>query len=898
MFYPAATYRVQLNSQFTLRHLQQIIPYLHQLGISTVYAAPLMQSANDSVHGYDVMNPDMINPQIGTVEELELIARQLRQFGMHWLQDIVPNHMVFSTANTRMADVLERGPQSPYYHYFDIDWDHPDPSLNGRLMLPFIGTEPEEAIQRKEIQLAQTPGGPAVVYAGNAYPLAINSWRMIIAVAGENINATSLHVLNELVEQSIQQAASLSFSQWQMYKQELLHKIQEETTLLQLLQQCMAHINDHPPLLKQLLQQQHYTLTWWRNTEQQINYRRFFTVNSLICLRMGDEAVFTDYHQRIFSLYKQGLINGLRIDHIDGLYNPQQYLDRLRKALGDECYIIAEKILGNNEILPAEWRLQGTSGYEFLSFTNQLLTDQHGAEKLRRFYKELVPGMPDYQELVFYCKHRFLLEQMNGELDNLLHYLDALELTAGIQTPQLRDALAIWMAAFPVYRIYPNGFPLEEAEQEPVRQAFETAIRNAPELQQGWMILQSLFDAGTDPDFAERKNKFLMRLMQFTGPLAAKGVEDTCFYLYNPLIAHNEVGDSPAQLGDSIEHFHSKMQSRQQNNPYSLNATSTHDTKRGEDARLRIGALSILADEWIAKVSEWMQLNEPLVQYRGVRRMPSVNDEYFIYQSLIGSAPPSGEITDDWLERTRQFIVKAVREGKKESNYIQPDTVYEEACTRFITALLQPDHAFRQSFFSFLGEVLVYACNHSLAETLIKITAPGIPDFYQGAELWNTSYVDPDNRLPVDYTARMQALEILKQKQAEGFAELLPWLEQHKQQGLQKMFVIRRMLDFRSKNNLLFLKGSYIPLTVSENRTALAYARHFNGKWICICIPLGRAAGYTASGNLPDAIIRLPENSASSWVNLFTGETIQLTGNSISLRQLLERFPVACLMAT
>jgi (1->4)-alpha-D-glucan 1-alpha-D-glucosylmutase len=897
MFHPIATYRVQLNSSFTLQHLQKILPYLHRLGISTIYAAPITQSDKDSAHGYDVVNPGIINPQIGTAEELENISRQLRQFGMNWLQDIVPNHMAFSAANTRLMDVLERGPHSPYYHYFDIDWDHPDPLLNGKLMVPFLGSEAETALRNGEIKLALAEQGLVIQYFDNTYPLSLPAYRFIVAQANGNNTQLPLQQLEQAVEKLEQQAATLSLPQWLAYKQQLLRRLEQEPQWRTLLQQCTAHINTHMPLLQQLLQQQYYTLSWWRDTEKKINYRRFFTVNSLICLRMEEEAVFLDYHQRIFELYKKHLVQGLRIDHIDGLYNPMQYIDRLRKSLGDDCYIIAEKILEYNESLPENWALQGTSGYEFLSVTNQLLTNRAGGEKLLRFYKELVPDMPAYSTLVFRSKHRFLMEQMAGELDNLLRYLETLQLTAGVQTPQLRDALAVWMAALPVYRLYPDGTALDDEAQELVRKTFETASRHAPHLQQGWMLLKSLFEPETDPLLADKKHLFLMRLMQFTGPLAAKGVEDTCFYLYNPLIALNEVGDSPARLGTSIDDFHNKMVRRQQNAACSLNTTSTHDTKRGEDARLRIAALSMLPDNWMAKVREWMTLNQPLVQHQNGRRMPSVNDEYFIYQSLVGSFPASAETTDDFRERSRQFIVKALREAKKETQYADPDTAYEEACTAFITQLLQPGHPFLQSFLPLFNEVLEYALVYSLAETLIKITAPGIPDIYQGSELMNTSYVDPDNRRPVDYTAHSQWLEKLEQQQAGGNEALLPWLDENKRDGVQKMFVIHRLLQFRHRNRLLFLKGEYLPLKLSEDRLALAYARRLNRQWIIVCIPLGRTMKEAGKALQSTAGILLPEDSPVQWTNLFTGETCRSENNRLPLQEVLGRFPVACLVA-
>ncbi len=749
MHFPSATYRIQLNSSYPFSQLQTIIPYLHKLGISTIYAAPVTTSMKGSTHGYDVCNPDQLNPEIGTMEKFENISQQLKEKGMSWLQDIVPNHMAFITDNERLMDVFERGKQSPYYHYFDINWNLFDATYKGKLMVPFIGKDLNEAISDNEIKLVFDEDF-YLSYFDKKYPVAASSLSFILSfINNEMAQSATRNLLAK---------TNLGKEEWNHAKREWQNTIKGEAEAIN---EAIKKFNQSKDLLHELINQQHYLLTWFKVTESEINFRRFFTVNQLICLRMEDEFVFTDYHQFIFSLYNKGLIRGVRIDHIDGLYHPQEYVERLRKTLDEDCYIIAEKILEYNEDIARDWKLQGTSGYEFLSFTSQLLTDKKGAQKLLDFYKELVPQTRSYEDIVFEKKHTFLYSQMQGELDNLIHLIQELEVFAGATFSQdnLKKALGILMASFPVYRIYPDAYPLHEEAKPIVKKAFEKAAQKVEDEQQELQLLQTVFDADGKQTGDENKLLFLMRLMQFTGPLAAKGVEDTTFYVYNPLISHNEVGDSPSQLGITVDEFHQKMKSRQENNPYSLNATSTHDTKRGEDGRMRINALAAMPDKWIQNVNNWRQMNTPFVKMVKNKPAPSTNDEYFIYQSLIGAFPEDLNVTESFIHRTLSFIEKALREAKVETTYDEPNVEYEEACKSFITSLLDEKHSFLKSFTAFLNEVIEVATLYSLAQTVIKITAPGIPDIYQGCELWDVSYVDPDNRRPIDYNCRIANLD-------------------------------------------------------------------------------------------------------------------------------------------
>ncbi len=882
MFFPSSTYRIQLNSSYTLSQLQTIVDYLHKLGISTVYAAPVTTSTKGSTHGYDVCNPDVLNKEIGTMLQLEELSHSLSQKGMSWLQDIVPNHMAFVTNNERLYDVMERGEQSPYYHYFDINWNHFNPVYKGKLMVPFIGKDLNEAIDANEIQLQFDESGFHLAYFEEKYPVAADSLPFIFSMIESSNNNDNTDTLLSKIK--------IDKTKWQEAKKEWLNNVKTNTETIQ---QAVKKMNDDKALFRQFLDKQHYILTWFTVTDQEINFRRFFTVNQLICLRMEDEFVFTDYHQFMLGLYKKGLIQGLRIDHIDGLYNPQQYVQRLRNLFGKDCYIIAEKILEYNEDIAKDWGLHGTSGYEFLSFTNQLLTDKKGSEKLLSFYKELVPQTSVYPDIVYDKKHTFLLTHMGGELENLLRMVEEQTVfqKEAYDRAKLKDALSILMACFPVYRIYPDQYPLHEEALPKVNEAFEKAEAKIGDAKDELDLLKTVFHADGKKPEDSYKLLFLMRLMQFTGPLAAKGVEDTTFYVYNPLISHNEVGDSPSQLGISIDDFHTKMQSRQKNNPYSLNATSTHDTKRGEDGRMRINALAALPDEWIKNVNNWRQINTPFIKLVNNKPAPTTNDEYFIYQSLIGAFPEDLQVTDTYKERTFAFLEKALREAKVETTYDAPNAEYEEACKSFVASLLDEQHPFLKSFISFLEKVIDKATLYSLAQTVIKITAPGIPDIYQGCELWDVSYVDPDNRRPVDYDCRKRNLDEIIELEKKGTDAVLAFIHQYKKEGREKLFVTYKTLNLRNQHNDFFLEGDYLPLHINNDKV-IAYARKKDDKCVVVIIPFAE----DILQSVESITVSLPANTSSHWNNIFTNENIT-SNNEIDVLPLLKKFPVGVLVS-
>lgn len=866
---PSSTYRLQLHGEFTFTDLKDILDYLDKLGISTVYASPIFTASPGSMHGYDVTEPHAINPAIGSIEQLREIKKILQEKEMNWLQDIVPNHMAFHMSNHRLYDVMERGPLSPYYEYFDIDWQHPSPDLAGKLMTPFLGKDLEDCIAEGEIKLVYTDKGLEINYFEQTFPLSISTYEVLQAVLKDSDALPALGLFDDLYQQATK---GIALKDWMEVKRELY-----ATANRPVLEGIASRISNDKAVLLQVMRQQYYHLCSWQKADQQINYRRFFTVNELITLSMESKAVFDEYHTFLHSLYREELIQGLRVDHIDGLRDPATYIQRLRVLFGSSCYIIAEKILEHEEVLPPDWALQGTSGYEFLAFTNHLLTDKAGEKELAAWYQELLPEQPAYQDIVYEKKRLILERYMGGEWENLIRYCYALKLAdARTDREQLKEAIALFIVCLPVYRLYPGQFPIDDYSREIIQGTFARirAMNRRAETEIG--ILEALWDEIPDTERARNRLLFLQRLMQFTGPVTAKGVEDTTFYIYNGLLSHNEVGDSPATGNFSIDTFHQRLAARQQHTPASLNTTSTHDTKRGEDGRIRLNILSLNPSLWKEQVTQWRE------------QFPAsgltLNDEYFIYQSVISGFPVDGVVTLEYIERLQQYLVKALREAKVNTAWSAPEEAYEHNAASFVQRLLTDD-SFPDTVRRLIDTIDEHAFAATLAQVLIKITAPGIPDIYQGCELWDHSYVDPDNRRPVNYNMRRQYLDdIIAREQQPDFFK---YLSENKPIGLEKLFVTWKALNFRRAHAALFLDGDYLPLQTNTEEI-VAYARVYRQDWVVVIVPLFSSA--------EDATVLLPAGAPRKWKNIFTGEMVDSSGQ-IRVAEVFERFGLGLLKA-
>jgi (1->4)-alpha-D-glucan 1-alpha-D-glucosylmutase len=890
MFLPNSTYRIQLNDQFTLCDLEAIIPYLQKLGISAIYASPLTTAQKGSQHGYDVTNPLVLSPEIGTEEQWQRLSHTLKEYGIGWIQDIVPNHMAYDMSNPWLYDVLQRGKQSMYYGWFDIITDHPIELLGDRLMAPFLGSTLTECLQKEELTLQFTQRGFVIRYFDNDYPVAVRLYRWILTLT-EGCPSEVLASLDTL-----DAAIPAEPGEWKKTIDAWIVTINADPAFRSFIDTRIIFFNQRINLLESLVQNQPYILTYHRLAATHMNYRRFFTVNSLICLNMEKEVVFDAWHQTIHRWYRQGLIHGLRVDHVDGLADPKKYCQRLKQLFGRDCYVVVEKILSQKESLPADWPVEGTTGYDLLADVSQLLTDAEGSRELLVFYRGKVSNLPHIDDLVYQRKHQYLIRNMGGEWDNLLHLLGSFPLleTASQDKTRLKQALGVWMASFPVYRAYPDANGCSPADIEIFTLALQRAKKYQPDLLPELNFLAALYEAPATHSadmaktaVAEQKLCFLRRLMQFTGPLAAKGIEDTSFYIYNPYIAHCEVGDSPALAGIAPSEFHRRMQVRQSTQRYSLNGTSTHDTKRGEDARIRLNYLSVIPREWTTAVARWGSMNRRHVHDIGGRPAPSSNDEYLIYQALLGAWPDNGIITDSFRERFAGYLTKALREADTETHYNDPDEGYEGQCQAFVTAILTTDSPFLEEFIPFAWSVLRLSSVYSLSQLLLKITAPGVPDIYQGAEAWETSLVDPDNRRPVDFSVRALLLDGLKTAETtSGCGAAMEFARANAVKGAEKIYTLYRGLAVRNQLPLVFAEGDYLPLETEG--PLLAFLRRYKKDWVLVAVPLMR---YETSFPVR-AAITLPADAPVSWSEAFTGQSLSPVNNTLSWPQGLNSWPV------
>lgn len=827
MLNPVSTYRIQFHKDFTFKDFDQIIAYLHQLGVKTIYASPILEAAPGSMHGYDTVNPHRINPEIGTMEELTAISGKLKGLGMQWIQDIVPNHMSFHPNNIWLMDVLEKGNASAYAGYFDINWSG---AVDLPLMVPFLGSTLEEAIQKNELELVERDNKIFLKYFETEWPV--------------NAMVTT-------VDMPLQEAVDL----------------------------------------------QYYRLCHFKETNEHINYRRFFTVNSLICLNIQHQQTFEDYHLLIKKLLNDNIFDGLRVDHIDGLYDPEAYLEQLRELAGKDTYIIIEKILEEGEEIPSAWPIEGNSGYDFLARANNLFTYKKAEKKFSRFYEQLSGDLNDVGTEITEKKAAILQDFMAGELDNLEELFLGLQLAseseiAELKAGTLKEAIGQFLIHCPVYRFYGNELPLTGENYKGLEKLLDEIAAIAP-LKKAALLLRKVFikaPENGDKDFNIRAAQFYLRCMQFSGPLMAKGVEDTLMYTYNRFVGHNEVGDAPDAFGVSKKVIHNWMWIRQNERPFSMNATATHDTKRGEDVRARLNVLPDLFKEWKHAVTEWKVCNAALTAE------VDPNDEYFIYQTLVGSYPMPGTPEGNYGVRLQEYLEKALREGKRNSGWEEPNTAYEEAVQDFALQLLNPKQNFWKSFTAFHKTVSDFGIINSLGQLLLKHTSPGVPDVYQGTELWDFSLVDPDNRRPVDYGQRKEWLNEITDN-----GSFLPDLWEERYNGKIKLLLQHTLLQQRKLNPELFADGTYIPLKVKGKYAAFifAFARRKGGEWLVSAIPLNLSK--LVKGKIKDVltldwkdtVIVLPQDAPEEWNNLLTGTS----GDSKKLyvNEIFADFPLALL---
>ncbi len=931
MIIPLSTYRIQFGPHFGFRKAREIVPYLYELGISHLYASPIFRARKSSDHGYDVVDPTQLNPELGTAAEFEELVRALKAHHMGWLQDIVPNHMAYDGDNPWLADLLENGSASKSYRFFDIDWNHSHPELKGKVLAPFLGRPGAQCFENKEVRLAYGPKGFSMIYYDLGLPLKADTYGLVLSLVRANLAArrgrpkTGTAPLDAVIA---------AFEKLPVYPQreERRRQIQAAKTALwricrqsprihQAIADTLARIGngkDNPqsrPLWDALWGRQVFALAFWKTAARYINYRRFFAVNELIALRQEKAAVFRQTHALILRLVRQGWFSGLRVDHIDGLADPAGYLERLRKE-AKAIYLVVEKILSPGESLPAGWPVQGTTGYDFADRLCGLFCQGAQAERFDDLYRIWGGDTPPYDEQVLQSKRQFLEQELAGDLDNLTRLFQ--KAAAGVapgravSIERLRPAMAAFLSAFPVYRTYIGRQGPDKQQRRHVRQAVEAALARSPALKRELQFIRALLlkPPGDGPDSVPQRpraylRQAVQRLQQMTAPAAAKGVEDTALYRYHRLISLNDVGGHPARFGCRPEHFHDFVSKRLRQWPHTMNSSSTHDTKRSEDVRARINVLSEMPAKWRRQVQSWGSLNRERKVSLDGRRVPDPPTEYFIYQTLVGACPLDLDRLPGFTERAVSYAVKAAREAKQQTCWIDPDPAYETALSTFVRRLLaEPsENSFLKEFLPFLQEIAHYGAFNTLSQTLIKITAPGVPDFYQGTELPRFSLVDPDNRRPVDFAVRKRWLARIRTQHRADPLALIAELMEDKLNGQIKLFLICTALQTRRQYADLFQKGRYLPLTVAGCRqdNVVAFARRHAKAWSLTLVPRF-ISGLVEHGTDPlgrgvwgDTICRIPSKAPLIWTDVFTTRDIE-AGGSLRIGDALRHFPVALLM--
>jgi (1->4)-alpha-D-glucan 1-alpha-D-glucosylmutase len=889
-----ATYRLQFRVGMDLHKAASLVPYLSSLGISHLYASPISEAAPESSHGYDVTEYNVIDPALGGEEGLKKLADALRAHGMGMILDFVPNHMSASPANAWWRDVLEWGEQSPHASYFDIDWTAP------KLLIPALPEPYGIVLERKGFSLScAAASGTLWFAAGTTLPLTPPSYAFVLAdiASGELTD-----LANRFGVATPETAAEL--------KADFASRLAEPSTLGSV-EARLKELSSNPDQMHNLHEAQVWRLAYWRTARERLTYRRFFEIADLVGMRVEQPSVFEDCHRLLLSLVADGVVHGIRLDHIDGLADPKSYLQRLRKALGsDEHPVFVEKIVAESETLRSDWGVQGTTGYEFIRSLGGLLTSPAGETSLSEAYETFIGESLAYASLLHVAKRHVLIRNLAGELD-LLTNLAATMADADLTTRDfgrdtLRRAIIEIAVGLPVYRTYVDVEGAQPEDQALIEDAV-AAAKASRQVEDELAIdfIASIWSLDfQDPIQRASALQFTMRLQQTTGPLMAKAVEDTLFYRYNRLIALNEVGGSPDFFGCDPGLFHQDMEGRRALQPRGLLATSTHDSKRGEDTRTRLYRLSEQPELFRTAIARWSDLNAPSSASLENGRAPSRNDEWMFYQSLLGAWPHTLQPADrNGLEALRKrmsaFMLKAVREAKLHTSWTAPNTAYEKGLEKFVEAVLDPGNAeFLSDFTAVQNRLSVAGALASLSQTLFKLTAPGIPDIYQGAELWDLSLVDPDNRRPVDFTERERLLGIEASLPPE---ELLnQW-----RTGLPKLRLIRAVLAERKAAPDLFTAGAYEPLQLSGStaNAAIGFLRTEDSKRAITVAPI-RVLELLDDSPLPvipaarweDTAIAIAASTPRRWRNVFTGESID-GRELLPLSELLREFPVALLVS-
>ncbi|HWH50431.1 MAG TPA: malto-oligosyltrehalose synthase [Gemmatimonadaceae bacterium] len=870
----SATYRLQLHAGFTFAHVAARVDYFARLGVTHLYLSPIVMSRRGSRHGYDVVDPARIDPALGTEDDLRRLARELSARDMGLIVDIVPNHMGIGPDNPYWDDVLARGERSRYAHWFDIDWT-PRNGTRRRVVLPVLGDRIEQVLERGELAVRVIDGRtPRLVYGSLNFP----------------IEAESLPPELQLAAFDPDSSAELS---------------------------ALCSGSAGADRLRALLDAQHYCLVDWRTQARDLNYRRFFDVNDLAALRMEDERVFRETHGLVLRLVCDRVVDGLRVDHIDGLLEPHRYLDRLRAAVPPGTPIVVEKILSGAETLRHSWPVDGTTGYDFLNELEDLFIDPSGYTSIERSYCRMRRlGDTSFRRIAIDSKLATLAGPLAPDIDRLVELLQPLAEQAGCSCSldELRTGIMSFVAALPVYRTYVkcqgDGLVVADADRAAVRQALDVVCRFELPAADAAAFVGAIVAGDCPTVDARDAARFVLRLQQLSGPATAKGIEDTALYAYNPLASRNEVGGAPDRpLDDAVPRFHAANAQRAARWPRGLICTNTHDTKRSADVRARLDAFTEVPHDWERTLKRWRRLNAKHRRVVRGRLAPDTNTEYLLYQTIVALWPPprAGRRADDlpdraWRDAARDRLVayarKAAREAKTRTNWVDPDLAYESALEQFVSALLEPngDAPFLVDVSRFVARIARTSAFTSLARIAIHLTAPGTPDIYQGDELWNFTLVDPDNRRDVDYDARataMAEIDALRDKLSRG-DPVDPF------DGRLKLLVTRELLELRRREPASFIDGGYTPLAGHGLRAGhvVAFARRAGEH--CVVTIASRLVDALPEANMcgwwGDTTVELPPTCVGrAWRSQIGRFDVEVEQGAVKLGSLLRALPLAVL---
>ncbi len=876
---PVATYRLQLRPEFGFDQASEIIPYLARLGVSHLYASPYLQAAQGSSHGYDVVDPTRVNEELGGRAGHVLLCEALAGEGLGQMIDLVPNHMAIAgRQNPWWWDVLENGPSSRFATYFDVDWEASEDRWPNKVLLPVLGDHYGRILEDGQLRLVRREGILTVHYYEHVFPVDPSSLAELLSRASDACDSEFLGFLADSHARlprptvTARQQVERRHRDKAILMSLLARLCRDEPRAAKALDQEISRVNSDPDDFDALLDKQNYRLAYWRTAGRDLGYRRFFDVNSLVGLRAEDPEVFQATHGLPITWVRQGLVEGLRVDHPDGLRNPAEYFWRLRESCPGS-WIVAEKILTANERIPPDWPIEGTTGYDFLNLAGGLFVDPRGEAGLTQLYEDFTDRTADFPALVRECKRLVLNELLGSELNRLTAlFIDICERHRrhrDYTRHDLREALLETAACCPVYRTYVRAFAgvVSENDHLCIANAIEQATLDRPDLDPelfGFLGSILLLEV-TGPLEAE----LVMRFQQLTGAAMAKGLEDTAFYRFHRLVSLNEVGGDPSQFGTPVERFHEACREALAERPRSLLASSTHDTKRSEDVRARLALLSEIPERWGRTVRRWARIN----QRHHHNDAPDRNLEYLCYQTVVGAWPIDPA-------RLTSYMEKAAREAKEFTSWTNRNESYEEGLRQFIADALS-DESFREGLEEFVDRLVKPGRVNSLAQLLLKLTAPGIPDIYQGSEIWDLSLVDPDNRRPVDFRLRKNLVEKLPALSIESILDEMDT-------GLPKLWVIRQALHFRRKHPELFGPyGRYVPLT-AEGPKAGHVVSFMRGDEVITVVP---RLVLSLADRWGDTSLHLPKGP---WLDLLGGN--EWKEGSIRLRQLLSRFPVALLV--